>query len=191
MTGRAARARRSQSTRRFRSSIRECALVSPCSIIFRSRANFAIWRAGISGGGASAPGSTSNRRTRRQVQPRGRVRSLHRAHPRASRPARPRYHDLFGALIWLHFPLLKTAIHQAQLAIEGGRRGARENAATHLDESAQSGLELGSGSVSSSSPSCNWPDVVLASARSVASKPRAFSVLVTGSWTRCAFPTPG
>jgi hypothetical protein len=45
------------------------------------------------------------------------------------------YHDLFGALIWLHFPLLKSAIHGIQLSGQAGRRGARENAATHLDES--------------------------------------------------------
>ena len=45
------------------------------------------------------------------------------------------FHDLFGALIWLHFPALKTRIHLAQLASEPIARGPRENAATHLDES--------------------------------------------------------
>jgi|SRR6188768_3036970 len=45
------------------------------------------------------------------------------------------FHDLFGALIWLHFPALKTAIHRLQLASEKNARGPRENAATHLDES--------------------------------------------------------
>ncbi|HEY5372723.1 MAG TPA: DUF3025 domain-containing protein [Polyangiaceae bacterium] len=51
-------------------------------------------------------------------------------------PTRPElHHDLLGALIWLHFPALKTAIHRAQLASGGGPRGPSENAATHLDES--------------------------------------------------------
>ena len=51
-------------------------------------------------------------------------------------PTRPgSFHDLFGALIWLHFPALKTAIHRAQLAGERAARGPSENAATHLDES--------------------------------------------------------
>ena len=45
------------------------------------------------------------------------------------------FHDLLGALIWLHYPALKTAIHQAQLAADSTVRGPRENAATHLDES--------------------------------------------------------
>jgi len=45
------------------------------------------------------------------------------------------FHDLFGGLIWLHFPALKTAIHRLQLAASKGERSARENAATHLDES--------------------------------------------------------
>ena len=51
-------------------------------------------------------------------------------------PTRPDlHHDLLGALIWLHFPALKTAIHRAQLAGGAGPRGPSENAATHLDES--------------------------------------------------------
>ncbi|HEY1537685.1 MAG TPA: DUF3025 domain-containing protein [Polyangiaceae bacterium] len=51
-------------------------------------------------------------------------------------PTRPGlHHDLLGALIWLHFPALKTAIHRAQVAGSAGPRGPRENAATHLDES--------------------------------------------------------
>ena len=54
-------------------------------------------------------------------------------------PTRPElHHDLLGALIWLHFPALKTAIHRAQMAGSpgpGGPRGPRENAATHFDES--------------------------------------------------------
>jgi Protein of unknown function (DUF3025) len=45
------------------------------------------------------------------------------------------HHDLLGALIWLHFPALKTAIHRAQLAGSAAPRGPRENAATHFDES--------------------------------------------------------
>jgi len=45
------------------------------------------------------------------------------------------HHDLLGALIWLHFPALKTALHRAQLQGGAGRRGPSENAATHLDES--------------------------------------------------------
>lgn len=45
------------------------------------------------------------------------------------------FHDLLGALIWLHFPALKTAIHRVQLAADTATRGPRENAATHLDES--------------------------------------------------------
>ncbi len=45
------------------------------------------------------------------------------------------FHDLLGALVWLHFPALKTAIHRLQVAAERPVRGPRENAATHLDES--------------------------------------------------------
>ena len=45
------------------------------------------------------------------------------------------FHDLLGALIWLHFPALKTSIHRLQLASAGAVRGPSENAATHLDES--------------------------------------------------------
>jgi hypothetical protein len=45
------------------------------------------------------------------------------------------FHDLFGGLIWLHFPLLKTAIHRLQLAVEPSARGAQQRAATHFDES--------------------------------------------------------
>ena len=45
------------------------------------------------------------------------------------------YHDLLGALVWLHFPALKTAIHRTQLAGSVWLRGPVENAATHLDES--------------------------------------------------------
>jgi DUF3025 family protein len=45
------------------------------------------------------------------------------------------FHDLLGALIWLHFPALKSAIHRAQLAGDQRTRGPVENAATHLDES--------------------------------------------------------
>jgi hypothetical protein len=51
-------------------------------------------------------------------------------------PTRARsFHDLLGALVWLHFPALKTAIHRLQLERAGAARGPRENAATHLDES--------------------------------------------------------
>jgi len=45
------------------------------------------------------------------------------------------FHDLLGALIWLHFPALKTSIHRLQLAAGSHARGPSENAATHLDES--------------------------------------------------------
>jgi hypothetical protein len=45
------------------------------------------------------------------------------------------HHDLLGALIWLHFPALKTALHRVQLAGGAGPRGPSGNAATHLDES--------------------------------------------------------
>ena len=45
------------------------------------------------------------------------------------------YHDLLGALIWLHFPACKTAIHRAQLAAQPLLRGPRENAVTLFDES--------------------------------------------------------
>jgi hypothetical protein len=45
------------------------------------------------------------------------------------------FHDLLGALMWLHFPALKTAIHRAQLVGAKLARGPSENAATHLDES--------------------------------------------------------
>lgn len=44
------------------------------------------------------------------------------------------YHDLLGALVWLHFPKSKTALHRIQLS-GAAQRGAPENAATHLDES--------------------------------------------------------
>ena len=71
---------------------------------------------------------------------------------------RASWHDLLGALIWLHFPRLKTAIHQAQLAADGGRRGARENAATHLDESGVLVLSADPG-VFRELAALNWPDV--------------------------------
>ena len=45
------------------------------------------------------------------------------------------FHDLLGALVWLHFPALKTAIHRVHLAATHAERSPRENAATHLDES--------------------------------------------------------
>lgn len=51
-------------------------------------------------------------------------------------PTRPgSYHDLCGALVWLHFPRLKTAIHELQLSAPDSARGPSQNAATHLDES--------------------------------------------------------
>lgn len=46
------------------------------------------------------------------------------------------YHDLLGALVWLHFPATKTALHRIQLAARPGARAPRENAATLCDESA-------------------------------------------------------
>jgi hypothetical protein len=45
------------------------------------------------------------------------------------------YHDLFGALIWLHFPLLKRALHRLQLQQGAPARSPAQNAATHFDES--------------------------------------------------------
>lgn len=45
------------------------------------------------------------------------------------------YHDLLGALIWLHFPASKTALHRLQLATHPGARAPGENAATLCDES--------------------------------------------------------
>jgi Protein of unknown function (DUF3025) len=45
------------------------------------------------------------------------------------------YHDLLGALIWLHFPATKTALHRIQLEAQPGARAPRENAATLCDES--------------------------------------------------------
>jgi hypothetical protein len=45
------------------------------------------------------------------------------------------HHDLLGALIWLHFPALKTEIHRLQLVSGAGSRSPLQNAATHLDES--------------------------------------------------------
>ena len=45
------------------------------------------------------------------------------------------YHDLLGALVWLHFPATKTALHRLQLAALPGARAPRENAATLCDES--------------------------------------------------------
>ena len=51
-------------------------------------------------------------------------------------PTRPElHHDLLGALIWLHFPALKTAIHRVQLSGGSRSRTPSQNAATHLDES--------------------------------------------------------
>lgn len=49
------------------------------------------------------------------------------------------WHDLFNALVWCRFPLLKTAmneVHYRHLDEErGGRRGSRRDALTLLDES--------------------------------------------------------
>lgn len=45
------------------------------------------------------------------------------------------YHDLLGALTWLHFPATKTALHRIQLEAEPGVRTPRQNAATLCDES--------------------------------------------------------
>ncbi|HET7544240.1 MAG TPA: DUF3025 domain-containing protein [Polyangiaceae bacterium] len=45
------------------------------------------------------------------------------------------FHDLFGALIWLHFPALKTVIHHLQLEGHSSARSPVQNALTHLDES--------------------------------------------------------
>lgn len=56
------------------------------------------------------------------------------AHERAIPTRLDSTHDLLGALVWLHFPALKTALHRVHVS-SSGARGARENAATHLDES--------------------------------------------------------
>lgn len=63
--------------------------------------------------------------------------SYDRAIARTSRiPTRQHnFHDLLGALVWLHFPELKTAIHRVHLNQPGLSRSAAQNAATHLDES--------------------------------------------------------
>jgi len=45
------------------------------------------------------------------------------------------YHDLLGALIWLHFTAVKSALHRLQLERDASARGPVENAATHFDES--------------------------------------------------------
>ena len=45
------------------------------------------------------------------------------------------FHDLLGALVWLHFPALKRAVHRMQLARDVTGRGPVENAVTHFDES--------------------------------------------------------
>ena len=51
-------------------------------------------------------------------------------------PTRPdSFHDLLGALVWLHYPALKTAIHCAQVGGNSRARRPSENAATHFDES--------------------------------------------------------
>jgi DUF3025 family protein len=68
------------------------------------------------------------------------------------------YHDLFGALIWLHFPLLKSALHRIQLEATSASRSARQNAATHFDESGV--LVVSSdASVFQSLADLNWPEV--------------------------------
>jgi len=74
-------------------------------------------------------------------------------------PTRPgSYHDLFGALIWLHFPLLKAAIHRAQLDVGSELRSPSQNAATHFDESGV--LVLSSEpAVFHELCSLNWPEL--------------------------------
>jgi hypothetical protein len=74
-------------------------------------------------------------------------------------PTRPgSYHDLFGALIWLHFPRLKSALHRIQLGSRALSRGPRENAATHFDES---GVVVAScdPSVFRALGALDWPEV--------------------------------
>jgi hypothetical protein len=68
------------------------------------------------------------------------------------------FHDLFGALIWLHFPLLKTALHRAHLEARAEVRGPRQNAATHCDES---GVLIVSAepAVFDAIAELNWPEV--------------------------------
>jgi hypothetical protein len=74
-------------------------------------------------------------------------------------PTRPgSYHDLFGALAWLHFPLLKRRIHDIQRTGPAGPRSARQNAATHLDESGV--LVISSDSaVFDGLAALDWPEV--------------------------------
>jgi hypothetical protein len=69
------------------------------------------------------------------------------------------HHDLFGALIWLHFPLLKSALHRLQLAHGAPARGAAQNAATHFDESGV--LVVSSDeSVFQGLVDLNWPELL-------------------------------
>ena len=69
------------------------------------------------------------------------------------------HHDLFGALIWLHFPLLKRALHRIQLEPGALGRSPTQNAATHFDESGV--LVVSSDeSVFQGLVDLNWPEVL-------------------------------
>jgi len=68
------------------------------------------------------------------------------------------FHDLLGALMWLHFPALKTSIHRLQLASAGAARGPSENAATHLDESGVLVLSTES-TIFEALSALEWPEV--------------------------------
>ncbi|HEY0463632.1 MAG TPA: DUF3025 domain-containing protein [Polyangiaceae bacterium] len=68
------------------------------------------------------------------------------------------FHDLLGALIWLHFPALKTSIHRLQLAAGAAARGPSENAATHLDESGVLVLST-EPSIFQALSALEWPEV--------------------------------
>jgi hypothetical protein len=68
------------------------------------------------------------------------------------------YHDLLGALVWLHFPATKTALHRLQLRARPGARTPRENAATLCDESSLLVVSRDPG-VFQSLSALNWIDV--------------------------------
>ena len=99
---------------------RAAACVSVCwrSITFPRPMNCATLRRGCRP--RSRPGSTLRLKIRRSCW--RREASIARLPARrSSRLALGSFHDLLGALIWLHFPALKTSIHRAQLAVDPGR----------------------------------------------------------------------
>lgn len=81
------------------------------------------------------------------------------------------YHDLLGALSWLHFPATKTALHRIQLAGEPGTRTPRQNAATLCDESGVLVLSLDP-AVFESLSSLNWAQLFWSRRASLAESTR-------------------